>query len=59
MEAVDQYAQDLHPLFHKAYPSVQQDTKEAETFGQTVLVNQFVDGLHPEIRIIETDRIGG
>ena len=50
METVDQYAQDLRSLFNKAYPSVQQGTKEAETFRQTVLVNQFVAGLRPEIK---------
>ena len=50
METVDQYAQDLHSLFNKAYPSVQQGTREAETLGQTVLVNQFVAGFLPEIK---------
>lgn len=49
-ETVDQYAQELHFLFNKAYPSTQQGTKEAETFGQTVLVNQFVAGLLPELK---------
>jgi len=37
-------------LFHRAYPSVYQGTKEADTLGQTVLVNQFVAGLLPEIK---------
>ena len=49
-ETVDLYAQQLCCLFNKAYPSVQQGTKEAETFGQTVLVNQFVAGLLPAIK---------
>ena len=49
-ETVDQYAQELRFLFYKAYPSIQQGTKEAETFGQTVLANQFVAGLLPEIK---------
>ena len=49
-ETVDQYAQQLRCLFNKAYPSIQQGTKEAETFGQTVLVNQFVAGLLPAIK---------
>ena len=31
-ETVDQYAQQLRCLFNKAYPSIQQGTKEAETF---------------------------
>ena len=46
METVDQYAQELHSLFNKAYPSSYSytGTKEAETlnFGQTVLVNQLL-----------------
>ena len=42
METVDQYAQDFRSLFNKAYPRIQQGTREAKTFGQTVLVNQFV-----------------
>ena len=49
-ETVDQYVQQLRFLFNKAYPSIQQGTKEAETFGQTVLVNQFVAGLLPAIK---------
>ena len=49
-ETVDQYAQQLRCLFTKAYSSIQQGTKEAETFGQTVLVNQFVAGLLPAIK---------
>ena len=46
----DQYAQQLRCLFNKAYPSIHQGTKEVETFGQTVLVNQFVAGLLPAIK---------
>ena len=49
-ESIDQYAQDLRSLFYKAYPNVQQGTKEAEALAQTVLVNQFVAGLLPEIK---------
>ena len=33
-ESVDAYAQELRALFHKAYPSVQQGTREAEALGQ-------------------------
>ena len=43
-ESVDVYAQELHALFHKAYPSIQQGTREAEALGQTILTNQFVAG---------------
>ena len=49
-ESIDQYAQDLRSLFYKAYPNAQQGTKEAEPLAQTVLVNQFVAGLLPEIK---------
>ena len=49
-ESVDLYAQELRTLFHRAYPSVYQGTREAEALGQIVLVNQFVAGLLPEIK---------
>ena len=49
-ESVDIYAQELCTLFHKAYPSVQQGTREAEALGQTILTNQFVAGLLPDIK---------
>ena len=60
-ESVDQYAQDLHSLFYKAYPNVQQGTKEAETLGQAVMVNQFVAELFPEIksRLVKISWNGG
>ena len=49
-ESVDDYAQDLRTLFHKAYPYTQQGTQEAERLGQLVLVNQFVAGLLEDIK---------
>ena len=49
-ESVDAYAQELRTLFNKAYPSVQQGTREAEALGQTILTNQFVVGLLPDIK---------
>ena len=49
-ESVDAYAQELRTLFHKAYPSVQQGTRETEALGQTILTNQFVVGLLPDIK---------
>ena len=49
-ESVDHYAQELRTLFHRAYPSVYQGTREAEALGQTALVNQFVVGLLPGIK---------
>ena len=38
-ESIDQYAQYHCSFFYKAYPNVQQGTKEAEALGQIVLVN--------------------
>ena len=49
-ESVDDYAQDLRTLFHKAYPYAQQGTQEAERLGQLVLVNQFVARLLEDIK---------
>ena len=49
-ESVDIYAQELRTLFHKTYLSVQQGTREAEALGQTILTNQFVAGLLPDIK---------
>ena len=49
-ETVDAYAQDLRQRFYKAYPTVQQGTREAEEMGQLVLANQFVAGLLPELK---------
>ena len=49
-ESVDDYAQDLRTLFHKAYPYAQQGIQEAERLGQLVLVNQFVAGLLEDIK---------
>ena len=50
-ESVDAYAQELRTFFHKAYPSVQQGTRETEALGQTILTNQFVVGLLPDIKV--------
>ena len=49
-ESVDSSAQDLRKLFIKAYPMSQQGSKEAEEMGKTVLANQFVVGLIPELK---------
>jgi hypothetical protein len=49
-ETVDNYAQDLPRLFHKAYPSSQRGGQEAESIAQNVLANQFVTGLRPAIK---------
>ena len=46
-ETVDNFAQDLKKLFHKAYPC---STHARQEMGQTVLLNQFVAGLVPELK---------
>ena len=50
-ETMDAYAQDLHRLFHLAYPQTQQGTEEAEDMGRSVLSYQFVAGLLQDIKI--------
>ena len=49
-KSVNSYAQDLRKLFIKALPTSQQGSKEAEEVGKTVLANQFVVGLAPELK---------
>ena len=49
-ESVDDFAQELRRLFHHAYPVTQQGSREAEEMGRTVLVNQFISGLLPELK---------
>jgi len=44
---VDKYAEALRMLFSKAYYNL---SGEAETMGQSVLANQFVAGLCPELK---------
>ena len=49
-EMVDVYAQDLRRLFGKAYPLVQQGSKEAEELGKAVLASQFISDLRVELK---------
>lgn len=49
-ESVDCYAQELRFLFHKAYPAAQQATLEMQEMARSVLTNQFVSGLQPQLR---------
>ena len=49
-ETVDTFAQELRSLFRKAYPPAQRGSEEAETMGRAVLANQFLAGLHPELK---------
>ena len=48
-ETVNEYAEALRKLFSKAYSNL---SGEAETMGQSVLANQFVAGLCPELKAI-------
>ena len=52
-ESVDDFAQELvvRWLFHHANPVTQQGSREAAEMGHTVLVNQFITGLLPELKI--------
>ena len=49
-ESVDEFAQVLKKLFHKAYSNLTRGGSEAEAMGQSVLANQFVSGLQPELK---------
>ena len=50
IESVDEYAQDLKCLFYKAYSRSQQNSRESEVMGQSVLGCQFIAGLQSEIK---------
>ena len=56
-ESVDEYAQDLHKLFHRAYSSAQ-GGGEAEVMGRSVLSNQFVAGLVDRLKTKMVGRTG-
>ena len=49
-ESVDQYAQELRRLYHKAYPESLRGSEDAECIGKTLLASQLVAGLKPEIK---------
>ena len=49
-ESVDAYAQDLQQLFQKAYPTALQGSEDAQMMGQSVLSNQLIAGLLPELK---------
>ena len=47
----------MRKLFNKAYSTVVRGEPEANSMGQTVLANQFIAGLHPELKaeVVGTD----
>ena len=49
-ENVDEFAQELNKLFHKAYSNLIRGGAEAEAMGQSVLANQFILGLRPILK---------
>ena len=56
-ESVDEYAQDLRKLFHRAYSNAQSGG-EAEAMGRSVLSNQFVAGLVDKLKAKMVGRAG-
>ena len=49
-ETVDEYAKVLKKLFMKAYSNLARGCQEAEVMGKSVLANQFLAGLRPELK---------
>ena len=54
-EPVDDYAQDLRRLFHRAYPTAQRGSRETEEMGQSVLSNHFTSGLKLKTKVAGMD----
>jgi len=49
-ESVDEFSQGLRKLFARVYAGISQSGPEAEQIAQTVLANQFIIGLRPELK---------
>ena len=49
-EMVDQFAQDLQKLYNLAYAWATSEGPQAERMGRTLLANQFVTGLRPDLK---------
>ena len=47
---MDQFAQDLQKLYNLSYAGATSECPQAERMGQTVLVNQFITGLRPDVK---------
>ena len=49
-ETADEFAQDLKKLYARAYADVSRGGPEAQRIGQSVLANQFITGLRPDLK---------
>ena len=49
-ETVDEFAQELQKLYNLAYAGATSEGPQAERMGQTLLANQFVTGLRPDLK---------
>ena len=49
-ETVDQFAQELQKLYNLAYAGATSEGPQAERMGQTLLTNQFITGLRPNLK---------
>ena len=49
-ETADEFAEDLKKLYARAYTDVSRGGPEAERIGQSVLANQFITGLRPDLK---------
>ena len=49
-ESVEQFAQELQKLNNLAYVGAASEGPQAERMGRTLLANQFVTGLRPELK---------
>ena len=58
-ESVDEFAQELRKLFSNAYSRSTRGGPEAEALGQSMLSNQFVVGLRPELKTKMVGMEGG
>ena len=49
-DSVEQYVQDLRKLFNQAFAKATREGPQAEKMGQTLLANQFVARLRPNLK---------
>ena len=49
-ETADEFAQDLKKPFARSYSDVSRGGPEAERLGESLLANQFIAGLRPDLK---------